>query len=185
VELGSYLQGAMIPVKFQLFDKTNSLISNAVTSATIDGHATTSTDGLGLHWDGTQYILKMSTTGLAVGDHILQVTLDDSSVHEVLIHLSATGANVENGTLFDSSSTIHGGGWITINGGGYAAGATVTVDLCNTFINTTTANSTGWITDKIQIPMTTADGTWIITATGLGADGSVRVDSAVITIPPP
>jgi hypothetical protein len=77
------------------------------------------------------------------------------------------------------------GQWLTITGGGYKAGAVVTVDIGSQVINTATANAYGVITDKIQIPTADASGTWVITATGTSADGSVRVDSTVITISPP
>jgi hypothetical protein len=187
-EGGSYALGKNIPVKFRLTDSKNALISNGVAKLTVDGNPAVSggTDvGNTFTWDGTQYIFTLSTTGLAAGDHIIQVTLDDGTVDELLINLSSGGVNVENGTLYDSSQTVMDGGWLTITGGGYKAGATVTVDVGNQMINQVTANSKGMITDKIQIPTADASGSWVITATGIGADGILRVDSTIITITPP
>jgi hypothetical protein len=190
VELANYALNAMIPVKLQLTDARGNLVTNAINHVTVDGVAAVSTGadiGNTMTWDGTQHMYRfyLSTTGLAAGDHLLQVTCDDGTVHEILITLSGSGTNVENSTLSDTSSTVMGGQYITVTGSGYAAGAVVTVALGGTALNTTVADSHGRISDRIQIPTTDASGTWIITATGTAADGGVRVDSAVITITPP
>ncbi|HYM51698.1 MAG TPA: HYR domain-containing protein, partial [Candidatus Limnocylindrales bacterium] len=188
VEAGSYALGHMIPVKFRLLDANGNLITNAVATLTVDGAAAVSAGGnVGntFTWDGTQYIFSLSTTGLSAGDHILQATLDDGTVHQVLINLSAAGTVVENGTLLDTSSTVQDGQWITLTGSGFKAGATVTVAIGGTTVNTVTADARGRITDRIQIPMGDPSGQLIITASGLAADGNLRVDSTVITIVPP
>ena len=191
VELANYALNAMIPVKLQLTDARGNLVTNAVNHVTVDGAAAVSTGadiGNTMTWDGTQHMYRfyLNTTGLAAGDHLLQVTCDDGTVHEILITLSGGGTNVENGTLSDTSSTVMGGSYITVTGSGYAAGALVTVALGGTTLGSPViADSRGRISDRILIPTTDASGTWIITATGTAADGGVRVDSAVITITPP
>lgn len=38
---------------------------------------------------------------------------------------------------------------------------------------------------RIQVPIGDAAGTYVITATGMSADGSVRVDSTLITVAEP
>jgi hypothetical protein len=187
-EGGSYILGKNIPVKFRLTDAKRNLITNAVAKLTVDGLAALSGGadaGNTFTWDGTQYIFTLKTSGLAAGDHLIQVMLDDGTVEELLINLSSGGVNVENGTLYDSSATVVAGQWLTLAGGGFKAGATVTVDLGVQLIKTATANSYGVIVVAIQIPTTDPSGTWVITATGTAADGGLLVDSVIVTVVPP
>lgn|GEM_PF-6872121 len=86
------------------------------------------------------------------------MALDDGTVDELLINLSATGVNVENATLYDSSAMVMAGQYLTIVGGGYKAGATVTVDVGTQAVDTVTANAWGRSSTESRSPLPTRPG---------------------------
>jgi hypothetical protein len=178
----SYALGTKIPVKFQLTDSHNNLITNAVAKLKIDNASPA--DGGSFVWDSTNkiYIYTLNTAGMTAGDHLMQVTLDDGTVHQLMINLSGGGVNVENGTLYDSSSTVQDGQSLTVYGFGYQAGTTVTVDFGSAVVGTAVANSWGIFAATITIPLTAAPGTYVIEAIGTSADGALRVDSTIVTV---
>jgi titin len=84
--------------------------------------------------------------------------------------------------LHSSTGTVAPGGTFTLSGTGFAPGATVTINVCNLFTLTTTADSNGSISVPITIPKNAPAGPCTITASGLGANGQELVLTTTIVI---
>ena len=95
------------------------------------------------------------------------------------------------GSLSSNSSTVAPGGTVTITGKGFAAGAKVSINVCNIETLSTTANSSGDISLPVTFPSSAPAGACTITATGEGANGktltvttTVTVSSSSTSVPP-
>ncbi|HLI43607.1 MAG TPA: hypothetical protein VKU92_03970 [Acidimicrobiales bacterium] len=92
------------------------------------------------------------------------------------------GSSSCKASLTTSSSTVAPGGSFTLNGTGYASGATVTIKVCSIETTSATAGSDGKFALTITIPSTAQAGSCTITATGTGASGSTLTQTTTITI---
>ncbi|HET6457517.1 MAG TPA: Ig-like domain repeat protein, partial [Nitrosopumilaceae archaeon] len=80
-----YNLGRTIPIKFQVFNANNNLLTTATGTVSVDGVTAFSSDnilqGNIIHLNGLQYAFNMNTKGLAAGSHTVTVSLNDGSVH--------------------------------------------------------------------------------------------------------
>ncbi|MBI3640208.1 MAG: Ig-like domain repeat protein [Thaumarchaeota archaeon] len=88
---GQYNLGRTIPIKFQIFNANNNLLTTATGTVSVDGIPAISNDnilqGNNIKLNGVMYTFNMSTKGLAAGAHTITVALDDGSVHSIVINL--------------------------------------------------------------------------------------------------
>jgi hypothetical protein len=86
-----------------------------------------------------------------------------------------------------SAQTVRPGDPLTLTVRGYAKSARILVQLHSTAVTlgSMTANTQGVATGTFTIPSSTAPGTYTVTASGRGADGSTRVVAVPITIVAP
>lgn len=108
-----------------------------------------------------------------------------------LVGVGTTGASYPTfqGTLtVQGSSTVAPGGQLTIGGGGYAPGATITMEAHSSApvsLGTTTADGTGAFHTTVIVPTSLAPGAHTVTATGAAAGGGTLVLSAPFTVTGP
>jgi N-acetylneuraminic acid mutarotase len=101
----SFELGRTIPIKFQLSDVNDNLITTLAAVSSLQGQAldvngnpvgspfTLSSSGNSeLRNDGTQYIFNWQTKGLAAGSYEILLSLNDGTVNTKVVNLSAAGA---------------------------------------------------------------------------------------------
>ncbi len=175
----SFNPGDNIPIKFTLGDADYLAVSNATAYLVVDG---TAVAGANFVWNGSRYIYTLNSTGLSAGPHILQVNLDDGTVHQAVIFI--TGARLSVGSATLSTQMVAIGSSLTISGGGFAPGSTVSLYLGSQLLGTTTANASGIASLTIAISAGTAPGTYVIALRGPGQTAGVTrlVGSTTLTI---
>jgi hypothetical protein len=118
-----------IPIRFNLNDFNNAAITGlgALTSlqiaaGTASSHSTpfnpASSDKAGLHQEGTTFALNWQTKGLAGGNYVILLTLDDGTVQTRNLTLSANGASA--GLLADGTANTGPTGTGALQGGDLA-----------------------------------------------------------------
>ena len=70
----------------------------------------------------------------------------------------------------------------TAAGGGYGAGALVSVYLGSQLLGTVTASATGTVSATFTIPPGTAPGTYVINLSGAGPGGVTRINFTSLSI---
>ena len=170
--------GSIIVVRFTLSDANNVDVSNASAYLLVDGTAVT---GGTFVWNGSRYVYHFNSAGLRAGPHVLQVNLDDGTVHQVMIFIN--GGRLSTGSATLSTHTTAIGGSLTISGGGFAPGVTVSVYIGSQIVGTATASASGTVSLSVTIPAGTAPGTYSVSLRGPGqSSGVTRVDSSTLTI---
>lgn len=86
------------------------------------------------------------------------------------------------GALQVSDGEVTAGQTITVQGCGFAAGASVRVALGTVVLSTVLADATGGIETSVTIPASTAPGTHTLTATGQNSAGGTLVLSANVEV---
>jgi hypothetical protein len=88
------------------------------------------------------------------------------------------------GPLTVSPSSVNPGGTITVNGGGFAPGATVQITIASTptLLTTTTAGGSGSFSTTATIPMSIEPGGHTVSATGASPTSGTMTLSAALTV---
>ncbi|HEY8761367.1 MAG TPA: hypothetical protein VIP52_10705 [Candidatus Dormibacteraeota bacterium] len=176
--------GTTLQVRIQLYDVNSNPVTNGVARLLVDG-APASPSGnfntgnlFGYQPMSQNYLYRLSTTGLANGQHLLTVVLDDGTKREESFSIGVAAPLL----LGVSPTSTLAGQVVTVSGTSYTPGSIVTIQLNGLVVAHATASGTGAFTVAVTIPPNTPLGTASLAAVGTAAGGALRLESGLIQL---
>jgi len=176
--------GQTLAVRIQLFNSGGASIGNGVARLLVDGAPATPARNFNTgnlfryQQDEIDYFYRLDTTGLATGQHLLTVTLDDGTMREMTFSIGVP-APFQLGV---SPISTQVGRAVTISGTHYAPGSLVTIRFNGVVIGQATANATGSFSLSVTIPLTAPLGTSSFVASGIAVGGAPQLESRLIQL---
>ena len=170
---------------------TSTTVAATTTSTTIAGTTTSTTSGGGTTTSTTAGATTTSTT--APGATTTSSTLPPATLPPATLPPGATTTSSSTSTSTSTTATPGctvddttpaTGQSVAVSCGGFAGGASVTVDLLSDPVRLATlnANTQGVASGSVLIPLTTAGGSHTLRFTGTAPNGSTLVRNVAITV---
>ena len=180
----SIAAGRVLAVRIQLSDINGNPIATGVARLLVDGAPATpsgtfNTANLFRYQGGSQeYLYRLSTTGLAIGQHLLTVLLDDGTMREESFSLVAPAPFLL--TVSPTSTLV--GHTLTVSGTHYAPGSLVTIRFNGVVVGHVTATATGTFATSVTVPILAPLGTASVVASGVAIGGAMLLESRLIQL---
>ena len=176
--------GRTLAVRIQLSDINGNPVANGVARLLVDGAAATpsgtfNTGNLFRYQPRSQqYLYRLSTTGLAPGQHLLTVVLDDGTMREESFSIGASAPF----RLTALPTSILVGQSVAVSGVHYAPRTTVTIRFNGLVVGHATAGAAGTFTISVTIPSTAPLGNGSLVAAGVAVGGAAQLESRLVQL---